>query len=147
MYKCKYFKIEELVPPQLLDLVEEDVAWKMFDENLLKAADWVKEKFSPNEPVIINDWSWSGPFKYSGLRTRDWEHYNPNSMHPYGKALDMKFPRNPKLVDEIREFIRDNQKTIPYITEVEEEVSWLHISTSDRYKHLALEGGVIFYKP
>jgi hypothetical protein len=143
MYKPKHFTIEELVPPQLLDLVEEDVAWKMFDEELLRAIDWVKETYSPNDPVTINNWKWGGNFTQSGLRTKDWEHYNPKSTHPYGEAVDMKFKNI--TAEDIRQDLKERGKDVPYITECEEDVSWLHISTGKRYNHLRPEGGVIFY--
>lgn len=147
MYKCKHFTIKELVSPKVLELIEEDLAWKLFDENLLKLADYIKERYSPDQPVVINDWSWGGNFTQSGLRTKDYEKYNKGSMHVWGKSLDMKFPKNPSLVGKIREDIREEGVLFPYVTEVEEEVSWLHVSTSDRYQHLLPEGGVVFYKP
>ncbi len=143
MYKTKHYIIEELVPPQLLDLVEEDVAWRMFDEDLLRAIDWVKETYSPDSPVTINNWKWGGIFTQSGLRIKDWKHYNPKSTHPYGFAVDMKFKNIS--AEDIRNDLKGSGSTVPYITECEEGVSWLHISTSKRYNHLRPEGGVIFY--
>jgi len=144
MYRCKRFSIEELVPPSILELVPEEVAWRMFDEDLLKVIDQLANKFSPNKPVTINNWKWGGDFTQSGLRTPESEYYNPNSTHPYGCAVDMKFEKD---VDEIREYIRNHQEDFPLITEIEEDVSWLHVSTSDRYKHLMPEGGIVFYGP
>lgn len=147
MYKCKHFKIQELVPPSLLEILPEQMAWKLMDEKVLRLADYLKERYSPDNPVVINNWSWGGAFTQSGLRTKDYEKFNKNSRHPYGDALDIKFPKEPWLVDKIREDIRKEGSAFPYITEVEEDVSWLHVSTSTRYQHLLPEGGAVFYKP
>ena len=43
-YKCKYFKIKELVHPSFLG-TNEVILWRLFDERLLKMADKIREKY------------------------------------------------------------------------------------------------------
>ena len=50
-YRCKYFKIEELVHPNLLKTIPEDILWSMFDDRLLKVADRYRENYGP---IFIN---------------------------------------------------------------------------------------------
>lgn len=62
--------------------------WSMFDTDLLKAIDWLWERYGT---VTINDWKWKGAFTQSGIRTKDSVHYSEGSMHSVGKAFDLKF--------------------------------------------------------
>jgi len=127
MYKCKHFDIEELVPPELFVMLNEDALWRLFDPNILKAADWLRERYGP---ATINDWKWGGNFTQSGIRTTDSEYYSPTSQHSIGCALDLKFKH--KTAQEIRDDLAEYQaqgNDIPYFTRVENKVSWLHIDT------------------
>ena len=53
MYKCKNFKIFELVPPEIMTLPE-DYLWELFDENLLRVIDRLREDLK--RPITINTW-------------------------------------------------------------------------------------------
>lgn len=146
MYKCKHFSIEELVPKQLFELLHEDALWKLFDPELLKAADWAKETYSPDDPVTVNTWKWGGPFSQSGIRTKDSEFYSEGSAHSKGMALDMKFKNI--TAEAIRSDIKarmERGEDIPYIREMEDGVNWLHIST--RPKRGIMKGMVYFFNP
>lgn len=139
MYKCKHFKIYELVPKELYEVLHEDLLWGMFDENLLRALDWVKETYSPDSPVSVNTWKWGGGFSQSGIRTRDSEYYSEGSMHSVGCAADLKFKNITP--EEIRRDIKrriDSGETIPYIKRIEEGTdTWLHIDTKP-VRHLSV---------
>lgn len=127
MYKCNHFAIHELVAPETLAQHTEDECWAMFDPDVLKAADWLRERYGP---ATINDWKWGGEFSQSGLRTPDSKYYSPTSQHSKGCALDLKF-RN-KTAQQIRDDLAEYQyqgNQIPYFTRVENQVSWLHIDT------------------
>ncbi|MCK5140218.1 MAG: hypothetical protein KAQ85_10285 [Thermodesulfovibrionia bacterium] len=106
MYKCKHFKIYELVPPQVFK-DRGQKAWELLDPNLLMLIDRIKMYFSPDDPVTINDWKWGGKFKWSGLRNpQARKYYSPTSQHTFGRAADMKFKNiTPK---KIRTIIRDD---------------------------------------
>ena len=43
VYTCNHFAIHELVAPETLAQHTEDECWAMFDPDVLKAADWLRE--------------------------------------------------------------------------------------------------------
>jgi hypothetical protein len=47
MYKCRHYKIRELVHPDFLDKlkISEDLLWTFLDERLLWAADAIREEY------------------------------------------------------------------------------------------------------
>lgn len=147
MYKCKYFGIKELVHPDLYAMFSnhEDLLWKMFDENLLRGIDWFRENYGV---CYINTWSLSpevqskyGLRRFSGLRLQGLDYYSKGSMHSVAKAADMIFA-NISAAD-VRADIRNNKKSIvPYITRIEDDVTWTHIDT----KPTGLKE-VYFFKP
>ena len=131
MKRCKHFRIEELVPPELFQLVKVDTLWELFDEKLLITIDALKEKF-PDGSMYINNWLWGLDREQSGLRTKNSEYYSPSSMHSLGKAIDCVFTHYK--TEEVRKYVINNPKKFPHIKGIEKDVSWLHIDTrlSDR---------------
>ena len=140
MYKCKYFNIKELVPP---DVYEDrgEKAWELFDERILRIADMLRERFGP---AIVNNWHVGGSYKESGLRVPSCKHYRPYSQHSGGRALDIKFIETS--TTEVREYLRDSyqalcegenrnrySETYRPIT-IEENVSWLHVDVRQAEK-------------
>ena len=75
MKRSVHFRIEELVPKEVFDLVKEDTLWELFDERLLATIDALKEKF-PEGSMTINNWLWGGNRDQSGLRTKNSKFYN-----------------------------------------------------------------------
>lgn len=126
MYKCQHFIIEELVTPELHATAHEDVLWSMFDSDLLKAIDWLRERYGP---ATINNWKWSGAFNQSGIRTMDSVHYSKGSMHSVGKAFDLKFKKVTAqyIRDDLAEMEFGGEKIPAGIRRIENNVSWLHI--------------------
>lgn len=141
MYQCKRFEIYELIPKELYDMLGQNswLAWGMFDENLLRGIDWLADRYSPKDPVTINNWYWGGAFNQSGLRTAGSKYYSPTSQHSIGKAGDLKFKTI--TAEEIREDLRQ-LKYVPLITRVELDVDWLHVDT----KHTG-KNEIYFFKP
>lgn len=82
MYKCKYFKISELVHPDLLKQHGESKCWMFFDERLLRFIDWVREKYGP---IIINNSS----LKDCGARAMDCSTGASLSAHKMWRAFDL----------------------------------------------------------
>jgi len=132
MYRCKHFVIEELVPQELYDQVTalplhvdmiQQLLWGMFDEKILRAIDWIKEEYSPNDPVTINNWKWGGNRNWSGLRTTWSGYYREGSQHSIANAFDLVFKNI--TAEEIRLDLM-SRKDVPF-TRVEGGVSWLHI--------------------
>jgi hypothetical protein len=120
MYKCKYFKLKELVPPKIFDKYGER-AWGFLDDRALITIDALRKKFGK---ITINDYSWGGPNKYRGFRP-----YNSNvgaiySQHKFGRAFDCVFVSI--TAEEVRVYIKENPEEFPYVNSMEEDVTWLH---------------------
>lgn len=146
MYKCKYFNIEELVPEKLFyDFKDnEDVLWRLFDPDILKAGDWLREEFGL---AFINTWSMNENIKkiygvrnWSGIRTTDSPYYSPNSAHSKCCALDMIFKNIS--AEDIRNALK-KMKNVPYIKRIENGVSWLHVDTIIKPNY----PGIYFFNP
>ena len=127
--KSSKFKIHELVPLRLFNIVHEDVLWEMIDDKLIETIDYLKEKF-PEGSMTINNYIWSGDRGWSGLRTKDSSYYSPTSQHSLGKAVDIIF--SAYTTDEIRKYILDNPEEFPHIGGIELLVSWLHLDVRSR---------------
>ena len=127
--KSEKFKIYELVPMELFKTIHEDVLWNMFDPKLIETIDAIKRKF-PKGSIIINNYKWGGDRNWSGLRTRKRKYYSETSQHSLGKAVDMVFTAYD--VDEVRQYIIDNQHEFPHIKGIELDVGWLHVDTRER---------------
>ena len=130
MYKCKHFSIEELVPEELHMELHEDILWGMFDEDILRFADWLKE-FCGGAPVTVNNWHWGGIYKQSGIRTKSSEYYSEGSMHSVGKALDLKVKgfTAEGLRNKLRAYEEEGNE-VPYISRIEDHtLGWLHADT------------------
>ncbi len=120
MYKCKYFNIEELVPPHVYE-ERGNKAWELLDERLLITIDELRDALGS---VVINNYRWGGSRKWSGLRTVESDFYRPFSQHSFGRAVDMVFSK--VTAEEARQHIFANKERYPYVFAVELGVSWLH---------------------
>lgn len=125
IYKCKYFKIYELVPKAVYEARGEK-AWQLLDENILRTIDKLREKYGR---ITINDWKWGGKNQWRGLRTADSKYFSQYSQHTFGRAMDLIF--NDITAEDVRQdILRDlNSELYKYITSFEEGTSWLHIDT------------------
>ena len=137
--KSKYFKISELVPLQLKNMIHEDALWNLIDDDLIQSLDKIKEVFN-NGSITINSYMWSGNRNQSGLRTKDSKDYSTNSQHSIGKAADMIF--SAYSTDEVRDYILSHQDEFPLIGGIELETTWLHIDVRPRK-----DGRILTFKP
>jgi hypothetical protein len=126
MYKCKHFKIYELVPRKIYEALGEK-AWSLLDSRALEMLDKIREYAGP---LIVNTWYWDGGREWSGLRTPESPYYGPFSQHTYGRAFDCIASQ--KATEELREHILNNQEEFPYIRGIELGVSWLHFDVGNR---------------
>lgn len=129
MYKCKNFKIYELVSPKIYNKYG-DRAWQFFDVNLLKAIDECSDAFGT---LIVNDWKWNNSknnFTESGLRSFTFGSIESMSLHKLGKAVDLKSAKY--TAEEMRQYIFDNPEKFKHIKAIELGVSWLHIDVRNR---------------
>jgi hypothetical protein len=123
IYKCNYFKIEELVPKNVFNNSEDkNNLWLIFNKDLLKIADYLREDYGK---MTCNDWLWGGHNDERGFREWTTTTGAKYSQHKFGRALDL-IPSEYD-VEKIREDIINRKK--PYmklITCVEMDIWWLH---------------------
>ena len=123
MYKCKYFRIEELVPVAIAKNYKEK-AWMFLDEDALITLDQLREKFGK---IKVNDYLFGGKNQFRGLRPQNCKIGAKLSQHRFGRAFDCIFlDAN---IDDVRAYITANEDEFPYINAIEMGVSWLHFDT------------------
>ena len=126
MYKCKYFKAHEVVPPEIYEKFGER-SFMFLDDRLLKLCDALREEFGS---ATINNYKWGGNRVASGLRSPDSPYYSPTSQHSFGRAVDILF--KDYSAERVRSEIKENQAKFlisgnVYSITLEDGVSWLHI--------------------
>lgn len=128
-YRCKYFKIEELVHPNLLKTISEDILWSMFDDRLLRVADRYREHYGP---IFIN----GRGLVDCGLREIDSKTGAKYSAHKFGRALDLHIISIENLnlpkEEKIERYNRVRKEYIYADINYEDNISWLHIDTYNR---------------
>lgn len=128
-YRCKYFKIEELVHPNLLKTIPEDILWGMFDDRLLRVADRYRENYGP---IFIN----GRGLVDCGLREIDSKTGAKYSAHKFGRALDLHIISIENLnlpkEEKIERYNKVRKEYIYADINYEDNISWLHIDTYNR---------------
>lgn len=128
-YRCKYFKIEELVHPNLLKTIPEENLWRMFDDRLLKIADKYREHYGP---IFIN----GRGLVDCGLREMNSKTGAKYSPHKFGRALDLHIISIENLnlpkEEKIERYNRVRKEIVYAAINYEENISWLHIDTYNR---------------
>lgn len=120
MYIPRHFEPYELVPPTIYQQ-RKDKCFELIDERVLITLDTLRDTFGS---CTINDWYWGGSFEQSGLRTSDAPEFSPTSQHTFGRAMDCKF--KDVSAQAVREAVIVNKPLFPYITFLEDDVSWFH---------------------
>lgn len=120
-FEPKHFIPQEYVPPEIYEQLG-DKSILLIDYRILKTDDTIREYFGV--PVIINNWHKGGKRKYSGFRTAECNVGARWSQHRYGRASDKLLTGID--IKKVRKEILINQKHFPYITVIEDGVSWLH---------------------
>lgn len=144
-YKCKYFKITELVHPDLLKKLPESTLWSLFDKTLLKMADKIREKYGP---CTINTQS----LHDCGLRDPQSTTGAKYSMHKIARALDMhivsvekQWVGNKAGKQAAYNRVREQLLADPEFDELNFEqnskeypqgITWLHVDTGNRPNRL-----------
>lgn len=136
-YKCKYFKIKELVCPILLKNISENILWTMFDDRLLRCADLIKEKYGTTTINI-------GDLVDCGLRDINSKTGARYSAHKLGRALDLHIDSIEKKKLSKEEKIKEYNIVRKELLEderfnclsFENNISWLHIDTYNRINRL-----------
>lgn len=142
-YRCKYFKIKELVNPAFL-ITNENILWRLFDERLLKGADKIREKFGP---CTVN----ADGLTDCGLRQFGSKTGARYSAHCFGRALDLHIRTIEQAAAKIKDPVERKKFKIAEYNKVREQlmvnhefdwlsfengISWLHISVENRDNRL-----------
>ena len=123
-YKCKHFKIQELVDKQTYEKYGEG-AWMHFNPIALKALDGIREYFGKS--VIVNNWNTGGSMDSRGFRSPNDNTGSRWGFHPKGNAFD--FSVEGMTADSVRAEIIKHQNESPFdeITALEINVTWVHM--------------------
>lgn len=149
-YRCKYFKIKELVHPSFLG-TNENILWRLFDERLLKNADKIREKYGA---CTVN----ADGLTDCGLRKMDSKTGAVFSAHKFGRALDLHIRTIEQAAAKIKDPVERKKFKIKEYNKVRERlmimpefdylvfennskdspegISWLHIEVTNREKRL-----------
>jgi hypothetical protein len=129
-YKCLHVDIRQLVDPETFATLG-DRCWGLFDDKLLSTIDRLQNRY--NHQMVINTWHKKAPnpFRYRGFRSSDCTVGAKLSSHRRGQAID--FDVVGMTAEQVRKDIRDNIENldIMFITQVENNVNWVHISTAN----------------
>jgi len=128
MYKCKHFKIQELVPQHVYE-ARGDKAWELLDTNALITLDLIRDAFGV---TTVNNWHTGGERNWSGLRTSDSPYYSPYSQHSFGRAFDCIF--SSRTTSQVRQAILNNRDEFPLLTAIELDTNWLHFDCRNTHR-------------
>lgn len=127
----KHFTIEELVSPELYEMVHEDALWKLFNSDFIEGLDYLKEVL-PKGSIIINTWKWGGGYTQSGIRTKGSQYYREGSEHSSANAIDLKFTAY--TVQEVFDRLRNDPKITLYFSRMEHihyTPTWIHLDQGE----------------
>ena len=133
IYKCKYFKLQELVSPLVFNKYGE-FAWSFFDAEILKDLDKIREHFG--SALTINTWLFGGNTTQCGLRSNMDKMVKEKttlycSAHTMGKAFDLHAYDNVKLYGIIYKMIENDE--LKAVKRLEDRRStkdgWVHIDS------------------
>lgn len=139
-YKPKHFSIKELVAPSLLKAVPEWKLWLIFDPELLKCADLIRQKYGK---CTVN----ADGLTDCGLRDFNSDTGTSVSAHKFGRGLDLHISTIESKAAKIKNATdRKKWKTAEYekvrkelmedsrfdSLNFEVNISWLHIDTFNR---------------
>jgi len=138
IYKCKHFKIEELVCNHVMKSYSEGQIWSFLDENLKKTLDIIRERL--NVPLTVNQPK-MGIFQ-RGLRCHLCDLVKNNNgpyitTHIQGKAADLLLPADCGMTaEDARKEIEKFADELPCNIRFEhlqkgKPISWIHIDVRD----------------
>jgi len=140
MYKCKYFKIYELIDRFTYEKFGEE-AWMFLNPLALISIDGVREFFTikrgKDVPFTINNWQGGGKFQFRGLRPIFYTAGALYSQHRLGNGFDGDLKNIS--AEEARQEILANKdhELLKHITCIETNINWVHLdcrNISDRIR-------------
>jgi hypothetical protein len=123
------FELYELFPKKFFLKYNNSKLWLFFDLRILLTIQYLRERYGS---MIANDWYWKGRNQYRGWRPFDCSIGAAFSQHKFGRAVDLIPAKT--TAQKIREDILASpfDKTFKFITIIEADIPWLHISTDIR---------------
>lgn len=122
---AKYFKLEELVPAEVITNYQGDRMnlWLLFDSRVIWTNDKLRMRYGK---MVMNTYFWGGSNQYRGFRPWNAGVGAELSQHKFGRASDL-VPVSIS-VEEIRQDIRAHPDLdeFKYIRAVENNTNWLH---------------------
>lgn len=137
MQVTDHFELEELVHPQLLDIMGPRLA--DYVHELALALEDMRDTFGP---IIVNNWHTGGGRQNAGLRMPCSQMGARYSAHKFGRAADLQFTQ--ANVRDVHQAILDNPEAFPYITRleaIEATPTWIHMEIGNR------RGPIIVFRP
>lgn len=99
--RSKYFKINELVSPDILAVLTDDLAWRLIPDWIITSLDSIREAY--NAPIYINGLG----LVNCGIRAKGCPVGASNSKHKHGFAFDLHATDLPKLRSIIQSKFRE----------------------------------------
>lgn len=141
IYKCKHFRIEELVCNHVLQSYSENQAWSFLDEDLKKTIDIIREIL--NVPLTVNQPKLQ--VYQRGLRCHSCNLVKSNNTpyvttHLQGKAADLVLPANCGMTaEDARHKIQIHADLLPCDIRFEHRqngkpISWIHVDVRGNEK-------------
>ena len=122
IYRPRFFRLEELVPPEVFERGE--AAWELLDPRALRTLDLLRERFGS---VVVNDWKTGGTYRDSGFRAASSTVGPALSQHRFGRAFDCKFRTTTPAA--VHAHLLEHPADFPEITTLEAAAAtptWLH---------------------
>lgn len=146
-YKPKYFQTFELCSRRAYARRGNKVLTGI-DTRLLITMDTLREILMEIDPdkaaLTCCDWYYGGKRQYSCLRLANEPYSTDFSLHSRGSAADLISKHY--MADELRAIIIKNRDRLPYLTRMEEGVSWLHIDVANLPEEASVGEIVMFTK-
>ena len=141
VYKCKYFKIQELVCNHVMQSYSEEQIWSFLDEDLKKTLDIIREILGV--PLTINQPKMK--VYQRGLRCHLCNLAQNNktpyiTTHIQGKAVDILLPADCGMTAEsARHKVQESADKLPCNIRFEHlqkgvPISWVHVDVRDNEK-------------
>lgn len=131
------FSVEELVPPEVYDLVG-DIAVRMFNPAALLVLQQLRKDYGV---TYVNSWDSGGPHKYRGLRPINCTVGAAKSRHKAGDGFDCTFRDHDteKVRLEIIAKAKSDHPVYGLIGAIELGVAWFHFDCRPRINGKLLE--------
>lgn len=137
MYQCKYYKIHELVHPQILRTIGERNAWRRLEQEALRDLDVIREEWfkKHGSGIYVNRLALG--LDSRGLRPPNDKDGSFYSTHKQGNTFDLE-PVNGKLNELYHFIIKLIEKgTLKHLNTLEAfkwTPGWVHVGRMNTYK-------------